>query len=588
MQRLAKSLHHPHRWLVVLCAVAIGFGVVVRCSHLERSFFWLDETFTALRVSGQTLTSLRTAFQDGQPQPIAALEPYQTVQFDRPVWDSARSLQRDGEAQQPLYYVLLNLWMRAWAIATHFTDFAQATENVTRYVKSDSMIGAMRSFSVFCSLLTLPALYRLATRLWRSPRAGWLAAALMSVSPIFVVYAQEARPYALWVLTIVVMSDCLLAALQHDRWRFWGLYSLSLTASFYVFVNTLFIVLAQGVAILTYWYGQRRSSQISLEQDGQSSLSPSPSPSPANPQRLAQRWLLTTLTSAVSLGLWFAPMLPMWSTVTAQVSWLEMPIAPIALLAGWIGNSSRLWLDVGLNGTQFLEAWALLPNLLCVALTVLPLVWGVRQILRGLRQGAIEDRNQLQHLTIYVALLSVVLIPVLAVTLPDLIWGGLRSTVIRYVLPSFAAIQLLWVGWFVATPRFDLRRWVVLMLMLSLGMLSSLTYLSTEIWWNKQPTRSYATLTAATLINDAPEPIVLSDQFQVMPLVYHLENSVKILLAVPGQPLAVDAKASLFLFRPSAEFLGEFQQLAIVSLNSNQPLVLVEKVPETLWQLQKQ
>ncbi len=73
-----------------------------------------------------------------------------------------------------LYFVLLHFLVRAFGIG----EFA------------------LRFFSVAVNVATIPLLYALARR-WLAPSAGLIAALLGALSPFYVWYAQEARPYAL-------------------------------------------------------------------------------------------------------------------------------------------------------------------------------------------------------------------------------------------------------------------------------------------------------------------------------------------------------------------------------------------------------
>lgn len=72
------------------------------------------------------------------------------------------------------YFLLLNLFVRVWGTS----EFA------------------LRFFSVLANVATLPLLYALARR-WANATVAGLAMLLGTLSPFYVWYAQEARPYAL-------------------------------------------------------------------------------------------------------------------------------------------------------------------------------------------------------------------------------------------------------------------------------------------------------------------------------------------------------------------------------------------------------
>ncbi len=87
------------------------------------------------------------------------------------------------DLQPPLYFFILHFLVGAFGLSEY----------------------ALRILSVFANVATVPLLYALARR-WLAPSAGALAALLGALSPFYVWYAQEARPYALvlfWSLLAV-------------------------------------------------------------------------------------------------------------------------------------------------------------------------------------------------------------------------------------------------------------------------------------------------------------------------------------------------------------------------------------------------
>jgi hypothetical protein len=103
-----------------------------------------------------------------------------------------------GSPVGPLYFVLLKLWISA---------------------TGDSAF-ALRAFSVLASIVLIPLVYAVGTRLL-SRRAGVLAAALTAFSPLELYFAQEARMY---MLTSLV---ALLTFWTYVRWREIALASLA-------------------------------------------------------------------------------------------------------------------------------------------------------------------------------------------------------------------------------------------------------------------------------------------------------------------------------------------------------------------------
>jgi mannosyltransferase len=92
----------------------------------------------------------------------------------------------------PLYYTLLNLWMRLGDSAA-----------------------TVRLLSAVLGTLTIPVIFLLGRRL-AGPRVGLLAALVLAVSPFHVRFAQEARMYAMLALLAAAAMTCL-AYLLFDR-----------------------------------------------------------------------------------------------------------------------------------------------------------------------------------------------------------------------------------------------------------------------------------------------------------------------------------------------------------------------------------
>jgi uncharacterized membrane protein len=80
--------------------------------------------------------------------------------------------------------------------------------------------------SAIARLLGFPAIYWLAVALFAAPIVGWMAMGLFAVSPVYLRYAQEARPYSLWILLILLASAALLRAMRQPSFKQWSLYAL--------------------------------------------------------------------------------------------------------------------------------------------------------------------------------------------------------------------------------------------------------------------------------------------------------------------------------------------------------------------------
>ena len=65
-----------------------------------------------------------------------------------------------------------------------------------------------------------------------------IGAALIALSPVDVLYSQEAREYSLWLVCILIVSALFTRAFRSTSLWEWGLYCLALTFTLYVFPLT--------------------------------------------------------------------------------------------------------------------------------------------------------------------------------------------------------------------------------------------------------------------------------------------------------------------------------------------------------------
>ena len=171
------------RWLILILLI---FGLVFRVAQLDGKVFWVDEVATAMRVAGYTKAEVIAALADGRVLSVDDLQRYQHLSRERTWSDTLQALVRSPE-HAPLYFLLLRGWQQMWG----------------------SSVRVMRSFSLLWSVLALPGLYWLSWEVFGSLAVSSVAVGLMAVSPFFVAYAQEARPYSFWVVSLLVSGAML-------------------------------------------------------------------------------------------------------------------------------------------------------------------------------------------------------------------------------------------------------------------------------------------------------------------------------------------------------------------------------------------
>lgn len=181
-------------WVSVLTLGVLTAGAtVLRFLFLARKPFWFDECFSVevARLSGHDLVRL--------------------------LWWR--------EANMSLYYVLLRGWLHLGS-----TPFF------------------IRSFSVLCSLATLPAILWLGCRLF-DRRVGLIAVALMSCNAYAIRYAQETRSYALFLLLATLSSAFFIERLRKPSRRNRRGYILASVLAVYAHFYALLLVATHWLAV---------------------------------------------------------------------------------------------------------------------------------------------------------------------------------------------------------------------------------------------------------------------------------------------------------------------------------------------------
>ena len=172
--------HHSSNLVKALILTILLLGIVFRFAHIDKKNYWNDEVYTSLRVAGYTYEQVEQAVVTNQPIGIDDLQRYQHSPTERGLYDVMRSLLKEDAHIAPLYFVMTRLWTDIWGL----------TPLQTRMV------------AVMISLLALPSMYWLSYELFQSSAIAWIATLLIAVSPLHVLYAQEARNYSLFAVSV--------------------------------------------------------------------------------------------------------------------------------------------------------------------------------------------------------------------------------------------------------------------------------------------------------------------------------------------------------------------------------------------------
>ncbi|MEO0409173.1 MAG: glycosyltransferase family 39 protein, partial [Cyanobacteria bacterium P01_A01_bin.135] len=385
---------------------------------------------------------------------------YQQFDPERGWGDTLYALSTHPE-HPPLYYLLLRGWMGLFG----------------------DMVAAVRSLSVVFALLCFPALYWLCRELF-TERVGSVAVALWAVSPVHVLYSQEARPYSLWTLLTLLLTALLLWALRRGSRASWVAYGVMLTVSAYTSLFTAMVWVSHGLYL---GLSKRLGSLLN--------------------------WLLATVLAGFLFSPWLFVILVNRDRFQEKTSWVNFD-APFPILTKlWGLHISSVLIDLGLP----LEH----PYTYIAPALVLPLLgWALWTLCRHAPRRT------------WLLLVLMLVVPPAMLILPDLLRGGQRSLNTRYFFPTLN-IAVVVMAYLLAhlwqrRPRLAAG---VMALVFTAGVVScSLSAISTA-WWNKG--LSYHNVRIAAVINRLEQPIMVSAWSNnllgnLVSLAYYLDEDVQL------------------------------------------------------------
>jgi uncharacterized membrane protein len=431
----------------------IVLGVCFRFTHLSNKGYWHDEVYTSLWLSGFDPSQQDFEAFDGHERSASYLLRYQCIHPERGLVSTIQTIARNDAQHPPLFYGLAWLWAR-W--------FHDST-------------AALRALSAFLGLLVLPATYSLCMEALGSRCAAWMGTLLVAVSPIHVVYAQEAREYSLWTLMIVLSTAALLFARRNGKASGWLLYGTTALLGLYSHGLFPLVMLAHAgwfvVIIATLeWHGDSTG------------------------RRLLKSYLVTSLAAAALFAPWAWVALKGLSRINECISWMGTD-------SQW-GNHAELW---AINFGTVIVDEIVDSEVGMTILRVIALLFGLGGLLVSWRYPRRE-----------VWLLAVVLLtlPLVILAAPDLMWGGQRSMQPRFLFPGYIGMMLAMVHlltpWLESENRRDfIAGNAMAVLMLTFGLVSCAIFWHSTTWWNKG--HDWADRRqAADVINASPHPLVLS------------------------------------------------------------------------------
>ncbi|MBE9029082.1 hypothetical protein IQ266_04815 [filamentous cyanobacterium LEGE 11480] len=496
--------HRGPRWLMPVVVALLIFGIGLRFTHLDQKVYWYDEVSTLLSVSGNSELDIVQDFADlTEPVSPDFLQTYQQFKPDSNSQDTIERLIQENPHHPPLYYLLGRQWGKVFGLTPV----------------------SLRGLAVVISLGSFPFAYWLCQELFAMPTVSWMAVALMAISPLHLAYAQEARQYSLWMTLVLGSSAVFLWAMrcsQSDANQTrsplgrvvslpslsWGLYSLLLILGFYTQLFFGLVALGHGLYALGRWAGW-----VYLPSDP---VAPIDSAS----ARPGGRWGYFTASAIALLAFtpWLWVVFREFQNADRLTIWTrEYAPTRLGMVKIWLHNLSLSFFDTGLE--RFSQR--LIPAYLAFALL---LFYGVYHLSRKAPTAS----------TLFIlALMGTTALPLF---LPDLLLGGRRTIMPRYLLPFYLSVQIT-VAYLLGSKiammgqQAKSKAWTLATgVLLGAGILSFGAYSQADVWWTKS--FNIDNVAVAEIINRSDRPLLINNgpvPFAISQT-YHLKTETGVLL----------------------------------------------------------
>ncbi len=403
--------------LVAICAAFALGGFALRVAGEHSRLFWSDEAVTALRIAGHTRSEFLDALQ-GRTATAAEVLAFAGRSSERePISKTVSSLAAEDAKHPPLYYVVSALWTRI----------------------AGTSIVSLRLPALIFGLLVPFAAGWLCLEIFGNRLAALLGFSLAAVSPMLIVYSQQAKEYSLWALLFAVATAALLRAQRTGRPRWWILYGVVAVLGMYT--DGLFVITLAAHAV--YAAFRLRASDL-------------------------RRFAIAACIAIAAFIPWAVVIARTRTGLADSLSWSAGAWPLVWYLKSWTFEAGATFFDL-----QYAHGKAALMLLPLALLVCAAIYWCVA------RSGAANR-------TMIAALLAV---PVLALVISDLVLHDHRSTVPRYGTPIWLMLIVCVAGYL----AFEIRRhegaprsaWIgAAALLMAAGALCGYTGLRAPVWWD--------------------------------------------------------------------------------------------------------
>lgn len=582
-------------WALIITLILV-IGIFFRFYNLEKKVYWVDEVATSIRISGHTKQEIVEKFASSDYITADILKSYQQVESTSEISDTFRALIKSPE-HAPLYFLLARFWVGLFG----------------------SSVAAIRSLSVIFSLLALPCIYWLCSELFQLPQVGLISLLLLSVSPFYIAYAQEARPYSLWTITILLSNISLLRAVRLNTRQKWLMYSITTVLGLYTSLLSTFVISGQLLYVVTIEKFQFTQT--------------------------VKRYLNSLLLLLLAFSPWLAVMMLHWQEFAENTAWMREAMDLSAMITIWITPILLIFGDLPFpSSLQGIKSTGIAAILLVSIFSSLLIYY--------LKMSSINRRKPTKRFLflLLVSLLSVVLyhgivvfspsldyvffggmiiallvialiiysvyyslislsfqkwlflaisslaIPVSLIAI-DFVLSGQSSGAPRYMIPSQLGLQISVSYLLYSKSVFTLSEtkkrnfWrLVTILLISLGIFSCTLNLNKSPFYQKS--RNLHNIPIATILNNHEQAIVFSEPSQALDLLslsHHLNQDIKIYpLNNTAELQNLDQDKSVFVFNPSQYIKQEISKKNIQSKLIYDPERFISnEIVLTLWEIQE-
>ncbi|MEH1779216.1 MAG: glycosyltransferase family 39 protein [Nostoc sp.] len=522
-KQLSQNWIISKSWLRFLMIIILVIGVFFRFVNLDRKIYWNDEVYSSLRISGYLESEMNDRLRNGRLVSLEDLQKYQYPNSEKNTIDTIKGLISEESQVVPLYFVILRFWVEWFG----------------------NSVAVIRSLSAFISLLTFPCLYWLCKELFGSSLIGWMSIALIAVSPIHVLYAQEARTYSLWIVAILISSIALLRAMRLKTKVSWCIYAATLSLGFYSHLFFTWIALGQGVYVAVI--ERLRLSKTSIN------------------------YLFSALAGVITFLPWI------WIIITHptpdKLSWANAKQTLFESAIRWVGIISRAFLDVGIGSSEPLKFNIAL--IFCIFIILALIIYSIYVLCR---------RTSKEVWLFILILIGSVALPLLAV---DLLFEK-QSTSTRYLLPVVLGMQLAVAYLFtikltsISPKIWQKKLWsLVVSIVLISGIVSCMLSFQAQLWWIKVPQRYQEYPEIANILSKTNKPLLISDadMIFIQTLGHLLDPKVRFQFVPQEQlPEITNGFTDIFLFKPS-----DFLKAGIEKIYNSK----LQQIDRSLWKITK-